>query len=163
MRSAKWDPNSLRLSSPDLTELAIDLDLSHDQLPAWNVFVDAWQRAVSDLEMMEDIVRSRRSERAPNLPDLLKMQVQLHTVGLDAVQRVKTAVRELYGLLSLRQRGRADRLLSPYCTSFGGRRSAIPPQVVDMETRPHLVSAPRRVGSAHDEAHRRNSGRRRQS
>src|SRR5688572_5295585 len=110
---------SAKTSSTDFEALAVALGFTGRQWDAWATFVAAWQRAYSDRDDIRALIRARCSDRAPSLPDMLRMQTQMHVVDLDATQRLERATRDLYEQLSSRQQDCADRLLSPLCRTRG--------------------------------------------
>jgi hypothetical protein len=99
----------------DIGVLAAELDLAPEQQPVWRDFVEIWLRAEHDRQKIDGIVQSKQRERAPGLPDALRMEAQSLIVRLDSAQRLEEAARNLYKHLSPRQKSRADRLLSRLC------------------------------------------------
>ncbi len=109
----------------DFIVLAADLGLTREQMPEWRAFVEAYSRISQDRDRMAAILQSNGRDRAPSLVEVAHMQVQALTVTVDAARRIERSIGALYAKLSTRQRGRADRLLSPLCMAVGVGRSAL--------------------------------------
>ena len=85
----------------------------------WDRFADTFRRVKTDLEALEIAVSELSDERAPALRDALRIQARRLAARVNAIERLESASHTLYRTLSLRQRRRADRMLSVLCGELG--------------------------------------------
>lgn len=84
-----------------LDELKSTLGITPDQETAWNRYADA-------VEARADLMQTHRQQMFTNGPVGPDQRLTFHQQGLDQLQKVTTARRDLFNVLSPQQRATAD-------------------------------------------------------
>lgn len=108
-----------RAPNARLADIESGLGISGSQQAAWDVFAETFLTVEDLLDRVDRQGACKLAERAPSLPDLLRVQKARLAAQLEATKLLKAITESLYRNLNERQRARADRLLLPLCRELG--------------------------------------------
>lgn len=102
-----------RVPNTRLADIEGGLGIAGSQQAAWNVFIETFLAVQALLDSVDRQGAVKLAERAPSLPDLLRVQKAHLAAQLEASRLLNAITESLYRTLNERQRTRADRLLLP--------------------------------------------------
>lgn len=108
-----------RAPSLRLAEIKSGLGVAGNQHVAWDVFVETFVTVQDMLDGVDQESAARLSDRAPSLPEFLRVQKVRLVAQLEATRLLNAMIDSLYHSLTQCQRTRADRLLPPLCSELG--------------------------------------------
>jgi hypothetical protein len=90
-----------------------DLEITDDQMDAWNAYADAVRKRHDIMEGVQtDMMKAMKSG---NVVDRLDARIKLTETGLESLKALKPATEGLYNALTDAQKKKADELLSGTC------------------------------------------------
>jgi hypothetical protein len=96
-----------------LAYIKADLEISDDQMDAWNAYADAVRKRHDTMEGVQaDMMKAMKSG---NVVDRLDARIKLTETGFESLKAVKPATEGLYNALTDAQKKKADELLSGTC------------------------------------------------
>jgi len=90
-----------------------DLEITDDQMDAWNAYADAVRKAYAAMEgVRADMMKAKQSGTAV---DRLDARIKATEARLDSLKALKPATEGLYNVLTDAQKKKADALLGAAC------------------------------------------------
>ncbi len=88
-----------------------ELGIAKSQKKAWSAFADAMRDNARSMAEMHNQMMSQMGQGVPSATAMLDMRISMMEGRVSAMKNLKPATDALYGVLTAKQRQKADRLM----------------------------------------------------